>query len=167
MAKCLQTTSNFLTLLVPGLSSRQLELIGHGQISSIPNSVRQYTVDVDYAGAISRGMDECSDKLRDTLHSTPWIPDSLRPSPPKRPTSRFAGRTAGIPSRGYFAALRHWMWRNQALTAAIIAFFGSGGLMLYYQHRAYRSKRRAKRGRDGSRTEVVGKSYERTHGEVC
>lgn len=41
------------------------------------------------------------------------------------------------------------------MTAALVAFFGTGGALYYYQRRQYRAKRRARRGKDGQRREVV------------
>jgi hypothetical protein len=51
--------------------------------------------------------------------------------------------------------MQRWIGRHRALTAALVAFFGTGAVMLYQQKRAYRLKRRAKRANNGARTEVV------------
>ena len=48
---------------------------------------------------------------------------------------------------------------HQAITAAVVAFVSTGSLVLYGHRRNYMRKRRAKRGIDGRRLEVVGELF--------
>lgn len=56
---------------------------------------------------------------------------------------------------GMLGRMQSWVSRHRALTAALVAFFGTGAVVLYYQHASRRRNRRAKRAVDGSRKEVV------------
>lgn len=48
------------------------------------------------------------------------------------------------------------MDEHRALTAALVAFAGTGGWLVYSRRKAYARKRRAKRGPGGAKKEVVG-----------
>ena len=47
------------------------------------------------------------------------------------------------------------MSKHRAVTAAVIAFVGTGGALIYYQRRYQRRRRRARRAANGARKEVV------------
>jgi NAD(P)-dependent dehydrogenase (short-subunit alcohol dehydrogenase family) len=51
--------------------------------------------------------------------------------------------------------MQDWVSRNRALTAAIVAFFGTGSYMLWRQNRSHNRKRRARRASNGARREVI------------
>jgi NAD(P)-dependent dehydrogenase (short-subunit alcohol dehydrogenase family) len=55
----------------------------------------------------------------------------------------------------YLHRVQDWVARNRALTAGLVAFFGTGGLMLWRERRSYSRKRRARRASNGARKEVV------------
>ena len=110
-----------------------------------------------YADTLSSRIDDMGESLRGTLSSASWLPKSFRPTPPRPPTRRFAERSLGYSDAGYFRAMGNWILEHQAWTAATVAFLGTGSFMLYRQRKAYMSKRRARRTRNGDRLEVVGK----------
>jgi NAD(P)-dependent dehydrogenase (short-subunit alcohol dehydrogenase family) len=58
-------------------------------------------------------------------------------------------------SHAYLARLQAWVNRNRALTAALVAFFGTGGFLLWRESRKHKKKRRARRASNGARREVV------------
>ena len=47
------------------------------------------------------------------------------------------------------------MARHKAITAAIVAFVGTGGALVYYQRNMSRKRRRARRAPSGARREIV------------
>ncbi|KAF1997503.1 DUF1776-domain-containing protein [Amniculicola lignicola CBS 123094] len=76
-----------------------------------------------------------------------WLPAQARPRPPPPP-----------PHHGSLSYIQHvqdWVDRNRALTAALVAFFGTGGYLLYRERRKQARKRRARRASNGARREVV------------
>ncbi|KAF2118484.1 hypothetical protein BDV96DRAFT_569967 [Lophiotrema nucula] len=77
-----------------------------------------------------------------------WLPEHARPPPPPLPPH--LARNAA-----YIHRLQDWVSRNRALTAAIIAFLGTGGYLLYREKRKSTRKRRARRASNGARREVV------------
>lgn len=77
-----------------------------------------------------------------------WLPARARPLPPPPPH-----RVAQLP---YIQQAQDWISRNRAITAAIVAFVGTGGFLLWRERRKYNRKRRARRATNGARTEVVG-----------
>jgi len=80
----------------------------------------------------------------------------MRPIPPPPPPPQFfalPNPDAGV--YGYAAWLLDWLDHHRAVTAATVAFFGTGGYLYYSQKRLYLRKRRASRGPNGMRKEVV------------
>jgi hypothetical protein len=55
----------------------------------------------------------------------------------------------------FFGRIAGWISRHRAITGAILAFFGTGTLLIYMQRRSRGRKRRAKRADNGARQEVV------------
>ena len=51
--------------------------------------------------------------------------------------------------------LERWVLNNRALSAAILAFVGTGATMLVFQRLLFATKRRARRADNNARTEVV------------
>ena len=83
--------------------------------------------------------------IRETIQSSPWLYEQpARPPPPHRV----------VPVR-YLEACRRWVSEHRAVTAAVVAFVGTGAFVIWRRRRADRTKRRAKRAKNGSRTEVV------------
>lgn len=95
---------------------------------------------------IERHFENVADQIRDWMpRHMPYIASPPPPPPPKR-------SLLGVSA---FTSLQHWTMRHKALTAAFVAFFGTGAVYMIYQRRAYRQKRRARRTATGARTEVV------------
>ncbi|KAL1657141.1 hypothetical protein SLS61_000182 [Didymella pomorum] len=76
-----------------------------------------------------------------------WLPEYARPPPPPPPRSNA--------TVAYVERMQDWVSRNRALTAAIVAFFGTGSYMLWRQNRSHNRKRRARRASNGARREVI------------
>ena len=79
-----------------------------------------------------------------------WLPEQARPPPP--PSYRLTDGT-------YIEQLQDWMSRNRALSAAIVAFITTGGLLLWRESVKNNRKRRARRASNGARKEVVGTNW--------
>ena len=101
------------------------------------------------ADAVDEHFENVAASLRQAIQKTPWIPDSIKPPPPPRHEVRHA-----LP-QGYLDRAQVWVSKNRAVTAAIVAFIGTGTFILWWRHKAHRRKRRARRARNGARTEVV------------
>jgi hypothetical protein len=78
-----------------------------------------------------------------------WLPERARPRPPPP-----APHLIHSP---YLYRLQDWVSRNRAITAAVIAFVGTGGFLVWRERKKYNRKRRAARASNGARREVVGK----------
>ena len=89
--------------------------------------------------------------LQDTFRATPWLPDSIKPTP--KPPSRIPKIV--YPPASYLEASRHWVSEHRAVSAAVVAFVGTGVFIVWRRRRSERAKRRAKRAKNGARTEVV------------
>ncbi|KAF2751041.1 DUF1776-domain-containing protein [Sporormia fimetaria CBS 119925] len=74
-----------------------------------------------------------------------WLPEHARPAPPP-PTAV---------SAAYIDRVQTWISRNRALTAALVAFFGTGGFLLWREHSNHKQKRKARRANNGARKDVV------------
>jgi len=116
-------------------------------LSAIPNDVKRYSSEL--ADAIDRQFDSVSAAIRESLQSATWIPQAVKPPPP--PPRRII---PAVP-KGYLAKAQDWVLRHQALTAAIVAFVGTGGFLIHRRRKRYGRKRRAKRAGNGARKEVV------------
>ena len=102
------------------------------------------------AEAIEAHFDSVSRSLKDTFRSSPWLPDSIKPRPPPSPPRRFPSMPVS-----YYEASLEWLSEHRAVTAAVIAFIGTGAFIVWRRRRADRAKRRAKRAKNGARTEIV------------
>ncbi|KAI4701697.1 hypothetical protein J4E81_003437 [Alternaria sp. BMP 2799] len=76
-----------------------------------------------------------------------WLPERARPRPPPPPPHPITG--------AYLHRLQDWVSRNRALTAAIVAFVGTGSFLVWREQKKYNRKRRVRRASNGARTEVV------------
>ncbi|PSK58701.1 hypothetical protein B9Z65_6716 [Elsinoe australis] len=102
-------------------------------------AVRQYN---DTAEVIERHFESVADQIRD------WIPrrgQFVAPPPPPR----------RLPPASYLSSLQTWALKHRAVSAGLVAFFGTGAVYLFLQSRSYKQRRRAKRTANGARTEVV------------
>lgn len=114
-------------------------------MSNIIDSVNSFTE------AIDRHFESVSRSLKDVFRDTPWLPDSIKPKTPPVPPSV---PVVTVPL-GYIEATRTWVSEHRAWTAAVVAFVGTGAFIVWRRRRNDRVKRRAKRAKNGSRTEVV------------
>jgi hypothetical protein len=97
----------------------------------------------ELAGGIERHFEYVATQLQD------WLPPNMRPRPPPPPPRRLVPAT-------YWNQINRWVSRNSALSASIVAFVGTGAVLLFIQRRTHLKKRRARKSTGGARTEVVG-----------
>ncbi|KAL8873975.1 MAG: hypothetical protein Q9174_000629 [Haloplaca sp. 1 TL-2023] len=110
--------------------------------SSVENEVDRIAESIDAV------TDRLSASLRSALGESVWLPRlrSPKPAPPPPYIAR---------PMGYFEASRDWVSRHRAITAAVVCFLGTSAYLVWRQRRNHRMKRRAKRAKNGQRTEVV------------
>ncbi|KAF2132886.1 DUF1776-domain-containing protein [Dothidotthia symphoricarpi CBS 119687] len=77
-----------------------------------------------------------------------WLPQQARPLPPPPPPPATV-------TGAYIYYLQDWVSKNRALTAAFVAFVGTGGFLVWRERKKYNRKRRARRASNGARREVV------------
>ncbi len=107
---------------------------------------RQYTNDA--AEYIDKSVDRAADVVRDTLSAQTWIPQSMRPAPPvKVPVA--------VVSVSTWEQAQDWVSKHKILTGVIVVVCGTVVFKGYQKSRSMRKTRRAKRARNGGRTEVV------------
>ncbi|CAI6271983.1 unnamed protein product [Periconia digitata] len=119
----------------------------------------QHVLDVlaDYTHDIRRFTSQMFDASDRHFHSVSklikrsvpegWLPEHVRPSPPPPPPLPFVGT--------YLHDLQDWVSRHRALTAAVIAFVGTGSFLVWREKKIQSRKRRARRASNGARKEVV------------
>ena len=113
-------------------------------ISYLQDSIDSFTE------GIEQHFDSVSRSLKDAFRTTSWLPESVKPLPP--PPS--VQRAPKVPA-GYLEASRGWISEHRAVTAAVVAFFGTGAFIIWRRRRSDRAKRRAQRAKNGARTQVV------------
>lgn len=90
--------------------------------------------------------------INEAIRATTWLPDAIKP-PPRAPQSRCIRPPVPL---GYFEASQKWVSEHRAVTAAVVAFVGTSVFIVWRRRRRFqRSKRRARRGKNGLKTEVV------------
>lgn len=125
---------------------------------SLENFVPSFAAINDEVNRISNTLEahfvSVASSINEALRTTPWLPDSIKP--PRRPL-RHATVPATPASVGYLECSQDWISRHRALTAAIVAFVGTGAFVIIWQRRrrSRSGKRRARRAKNGARTEVV------------
>ena len=96
--------------------------------------------------------------INDAMRSAPWLPSSMKPrprSPPSSPSPLHSSRySMPLTPMGFLEACRIWVAQHRALTAAAVAFVGTGVFVLWWRRRPH-VKRRVHRAKNGARTEVV------------
>ncbi|KAJ5634617.1 hypothetical protein N7528_002459 [Penicillium herquei] len=114
-------------------------------LASIPHDVRRYSLQV--ADSIDQHVDHAATAIRNTLSEQSWLPHSVRPS------------MRGAPKRSAPTALTDrvydWMNRNRAWTAAMLAFLGTGVVLLYGNKKLNGRRRKARKAGNGARKEIV------------
>jgi hypothetical protein len=75
-------------------------------------------------------------------------------------SGRVVHEPPAVVHRTFFERTHIWISRHRAVTAAVVAFVGTGAigaLILYSQASSASRKRRARKAKSGARKEVVGK----------
>ncbi|KAL8830893.1 MAG: hypothetical protein Q9170_005524 [Blastenia crenularia] len=114
-------------------------------LSSIETTVESEVSRI--ADSIDAVTDRISASLRSAIGDSTWFPDT---KPPPPPPSHTIARPAG-----YIEASTNWISRHRAITAAVVCFLGTGAFLIWRQRRVNRMKRRAKRAKNGQRTEII------------
>lgn len=115
------------------------------QLASIPHDVRRYSSQV--ADSIDRHVDHAATTIRNTLSEQSWLPDPVRPS--VRGVHRSSPH--GLPDR-----IQNWLTEHRAWSAALLAFVGTGFVLLYGNRKLNTKRRKARRAGNGARKEIVG-----------
>lgn len=114
------------------------------QLGGISSDIRKFSSNV--FDATDRQIDGFASSVRNVFTASSWFPKSIKPPPPQ-PSIR-ANQT-------YISQAADWISRHKALTAAVIAFVGTGGVLVWHQKREKGRRRRARRAANGARKEVV------------
>ncbi|KAJ5761099.1 hypothetical protein N7520_008255 [Penicillium odoratum] len=114
-------------------------------LASLPNDVRRYSEQV--ADSIDRSVDQAANAIRNTLSEQTWLPSTVRP--------RMRASQMRASPRGLTDRVQDWMIRNRAWTAAILAFVGTGCILLYGSKKLNGKRRKARKAGNGSRKEIV------------
>ncbi|KZF25997.1 DUF1776-domain-containing protein [Xylona heveae TC161] len=115
-------------------------------LANVPNDIKKYSNEV--ADTIDRHFESVAKSLREALTSSKWLPDAAKPAP--KPVY-----TPPPVPLSYYERAHDWVMKHTALTAAIIAFVGTGSFLIYRQRKSYSRKRRARRASNGARKDVV------------
>ncbi|KAF7561820.1 hypothetical protein G7046_g2300 [Stylonectria norvegica] len=115
-------------------------------LSSIPVHLRRVTDDV--ADFIDVNVDRAAEVLRETLASQRWIPESVRPKPPAPPP-------VSLMALSRLEQVQDWVTKHKIVTGVVVVVCGTVMYKGYRASRFCKKTRRAKRARNGGRTEVV------------
>ncbi|KAF4470769.1 DUF1776-domain-containing [Fusarium albosuccineum] len=115
-------------------------------LSSIPGYVRRYSEDA--AVFIDQNVDRAADLVRETLSTSTWVPESVRPKPPIK-------EAAAVLTLSRFERFQDWVARHKILTGVIVLACGTVIYQGYQESLSLRKTRRAKRARNGGRIDVV------------
>ncbi|KAK5992858.1 hypothetical protein PT974_06280 [Cladobotryum mycophilum] len=114
--------------------------------ANISTHLRKYT---DHAAEfVDKNVDRAAGVVRETLSTAQWIPDTLRPVPPPKP------EVIVVPL-SKFQQVSDWIGNHKILTGLVIVACGTVAYKGYQNNKSMRKIRRAKRARNGGRTEVV------------
>jgi hypothetical protein len=105
----------------------------------IDSARQQYN---DLAGGVERHFESVAIQLKD------WLPEQMRPQPPPPPPRTLTAVT-------YWNQVNRWVSQNTALSAGILAFVGTGAVLVFIQRSTHVKKRRARKSNNGARTEAV------------
>ncbi|KAK6078887.1 DUF1776-domain-containing protein [Seiridium cupressi] len=116
-------------------------------LSSLPNHIRRYSTEV--ADYVDKSVEKAAEQVRDSLASAQWLPDYIRPAPPSRPPP-----VTIVPLTTY-ERVQNWIVRHKILTGIVVVGVGYVTYKAVRTSKLMRKSRRAKRARNGGRSEVV------------
>jgi Fungal family of unknown function (DUF1776) len=117
-------------------------------LSSVPNDVKRFSGDV--ADYVDQRFEWLAEVLRETVLSSPWIPESARPKLYPIPSAPVKVQPTSLYER-----VQTWVLKNRILCGTFILGIGVASFIAYHRRKAYGRKRRAKRASNGARLEVV------------
>ncbi|PGG95755.1 hypothetical protein GX51_08136 [Blastomyces parvus] len=117
-------------------------------LASIPNDVKKYSSQV--ADSVNEHVDHLAATIRDVLARQSWLPPAVKPL-----GKSVAKRTVSPPPQSLLDRAQAWVSRHRAWTAAIVAFVGTGALLVYGSKRFSTKKRKARRAGNGARKEII------------
>lgn len=120
----------------------------------MPHNFGQWLTHLPFAETINGHFDAAGKGLRHSLEQATWLPDSIRPRPPK-PSPRLLHLQASH-SRDLLTGTLQWLVDYSIILCPVAAFFGTGALLYYRRRKLFTKKRRAKRTAKGARVEAVG-----------
>ncbi|KFA60049.1 hypothetical protein S40285_08962 [Stachybotrys chlorohalonatus IBT 40285] len=115
-------------------------------LANIPGRIWQYSGQV--ADIIDDNVDRAVHVVRQTLSTVPWIPESVRPRPVPPPP-------VAVIAASKLDRFQAWVVRHKVITGIVVVVCGTAIYKGYQTGRSLRKTRRAKRARNGGRTEVV------------
>lgn len=116
------------------------------QFGNLPGQIQRYSGDV--ADFIDKNVDRAAGVVRETLSSSKWIPDSVRPKPPPQVPVVVAPAST-------WETIQDWVAKHKVLTGVIVVACGAVAFKGYQKSRSLRKVRRAKKAKNGGRTEVI------------
>ncbi|KAI0204338.1 DUF1776-domain-containing protein [Astrocystis sublimbata] len=115
-------------------------------LSSVPNHVRE--ISGVAAGYIDKAVDAAADQVRDTLSSTPWVPEYARPQVSAPPPTALVHPST-------WDRLHAWVDRHRVASGVIVGVAAYATYRTVRSTRLARRSRRARRAKNGGRQEVV------------
>ncbi|PTB74094.1 DUF1776-domain-containing protein [Trichoderma longibrachiatum ATCC 18648] len=115
-------------------------------LSTISGHFRRVTDNA--AEFIDKGVDKASEAVRERLATVDWLPDIVKPLPPPKP------EVIVVPL-STLEKLQGWFARNKYLIGAAVVITGTVAYKGYQQNKYVRKVRRAKRSKNGGRSEVI------------
>lgn len=86
--------------------------------------------------------------LRETIASTTWIPESVKPVAPPKPV------IVVVPV-SKMRQVQDWLASHKILIGAVVVLCGTAAYKAYRRNESIKKVRRAKRAKNGGRTEVI------------
>lgn len=108
--------------------------------------LQQYSKHV--ADFIDQNVDRAAGIVREKLSEQQWLPESVRPPPPIKPP-------VAVVAVSRLERVQDWVVKHKILTGTIVVVCGLVAYKGYQASRFCRKTRRAKRARNGGRTEVI------------
>jgi len=118
------------------------------QLASVSKQVQQSMNDC--ADVLDVAVEKVANTVRDTLSSSPWIPDSIRPAP------HAVYIPVSVPPVTRLEKLQDWIMHHKVLVGVVVI---AAGTISYRIHRSNQSRRKSRKARkskrNGGRVDVV------------